>query len=273
MDEFIGKWFVKYIRTHGIRVVSVVGAGGKTSTVFSLKDAWKDKSANGEALMITTTTAMFEPSKSDVDHLVFAENYKTGEIINHLDFLVGQESFNSKSIGLFDGRIEFDDHIKVKGINPLLIDLISETQIFELIVAEADGAKRKSMKAYEIHEPVIPESTDLVIVVLGLSVLNKEIKEDTIHRSANFLKLTGKKEGDIFEISDMPMLFKGDMGFLRGVPKNSDVFVFLNQCDSIDENELNEGVFDEILKIDERIKGILVGSMQKDRYIRLVLKK
>jgi len=265
---------MKYIKIRDAKVISVVGAGGKTSTILSLKDTWKHQAKTGESLIITTTTAMFEPSKRDVDYLIFTDNCDVKDIIEHVTFIGNDEKSNPKIVGVFRNKLRLEDHTKTKGINPNLVDLIGETKTFEHIIVEADGAKRKSMKAYEIHEPVIPKSTELVIIVMGLSVLNKKINESTVHRASNFLKLVNKQENDILEFKDFPKLFIGDMGFLRGVPEKANVLVFMNQYDSVENNCFleEENVFEEILKIDERIKGIVVGSMQKDQCIKEYLK-
>ena len=72
-------------------------------------------------------------------------------------------------------------------------------RLFDFILVEADGAKRKPIKAPADYEPVIPSSTTLVIGVIGLDALGKAIDEETIHRCELFCSLTGKKAGNTID--------------------------------------------------------------------------
>jgi probable selenium-dependent hydroxylase accessory protein YqeC len=69
-------------------------------------------------------------------------------------------------------------HEKSKGQNlPLLI--------------EADGSRQKPLKAPAEHEPPIPDFSDVVIYVAGLSALGKPLHEDHVHRAEQFSQLSG----------------------------------------------------------------------------------
>lgn len=258
---------MNYIEENRVRVVSFVGAGGKTSTVFALNEVFKRSSQKRGLTLVTTTTAMHYPKASEVDEVILCENRKAGEIIEKLKG-ISEKSYNiSASLGVFQYRLETEDHVKVKGIEASLVDRINEEEIFDIIMVEADGAKRKSMKAYETHEPVIPNSTDLVIVLMGLSVLGKKAEPEIVHRLDSFLNLTGKSEGDIIELKDIPKLFRGEMGFLRGVPEKSGLILFLNQWDAYSSENLNEldDLFDEIMNVSDQMIGILAGSIREDK--------
>jgi len=59
---------------------------------------------------------------------------------------------------------------------------------FEYILVEADGAARRPLKAHALHEPVIPEMTDQVVCVVGISGFGKPIK-DAVHRPELYTKI------------------------------------------------------------------------------------
>ncbi len=59
------------------------------------------------------------------------------------------------------------------------------------LLIEADGSRQKALKAPNEHEPVIPEFTDAVIVVAGLSGLGKSLNEKHVHRPQLFSTLSG----------------------------------------------------------------------------------
>ena len=59
------------------------------------------------------------------------------------------------------------------------------------LLIEADGSRQKALKTPNDHEPVIPEFTDAVVVVAGLSGLGKSLNDEYVHRSQLFSTLSG----------------------------------------------------------------------------------
>jgi len=57
---------------------------------------------------------------------------------------------------------------KLKGLSPTLIDRIRDKGIADIILVEADGAKRCPLKAPNETEPVIPFSTTWTLPIVGL---------------------------------------------------------------------------------------------------------
>src|SRR2546428_1630669 len=52
-------------------MVSLIGAGGKTTTLFRLAKELRDE---GGKVLVTTTTKIFKPTKPHVDRLFLVEN-------------------------------------------------------------------------------------------------------------------------------------------------------------------------------------------------------
>lgn len=61
----------------------------------------------------------------------------------------------------------------------------------DVLLVEADGAKRKPLKVPAEHEPVIPEDTDMVIGIAGASAIGRTIKAGC-HRGELVGELLGK---------------------------------------------------------------------------------
>lgn len=60
----------------------------------------------------------------------------------------------------------------------------------DFVLVEADGSRRRPLKAHALHEPVIPLCTRQVICVVGLSGLHRPVSE-VVHRPELFCPLVG----------------------------------------------------------------------------------
>lgn len=60
----------------------------------------------------------------------------------------------------------------------------------DFVLVEADGSRRRPLKAHALHEPVIPPCTRQVICVVGLSGLHRPVSE-VVHRPELFCPLAG----------------------------------------------------------------------------------
>ena len=167
-----------------------------------------------------------------------------------------------------EGTIE-----KAIGIEGHLVDALKRSGHFDVVLVESDGSKRKPLKAYAEHEPVIPTETDIVFIVMGLSALNKPITEDTIHRLPQFLDLIGKTEGESLELEDLFKLFQGENGFLKSIPRNSKIVVIFNQSDCLDEGLNFSTISHKLLAIEPRLHGVFVMSLEKNQVISAIFKE
>jgi len=157
-------------------VVSVVGAGGKTTLIFSLAERLKAD----YKVLVTTTTKIGLPEKNQYDFMAIGcENFP---------------GFNSqKQNGIYVYGASVNDENKLVGLVPALLD--SLTAFFDYILIESDGAKRKLVKGWNSYEPVICKSTTHTIGVLNLNALGMEVNEDNVHRVDEFIKITGAQRG------------------------------------------------------------------------------
>ena len=163
-------------------VVSIVGSGGKTTLMYALA---KELAEKGERVITTTTTKIFPPCPSESPELVVSDNeefllQKAQELFRE----VKQVTLAVKPLGP-----------KHKGLSPTLIDSIRDRGIADVILVEADGAKRCSLKAPNETEPVIPLSTTWTLPVVGLDGIGKVNTEEYVFRPHYFALVTGISEG------------------------------------------------------------------------------
>lgn len=157
-------------------VVSVVGGGGKSSTMFQMAD---EIAVLGHRVITTTTTnigpgqVINAPSvlRVEDDQLSFDALKKLLDAHQHC-LLVSPEKEATRGY-------------KVSGVSPKLVDTLA-MRAAELgvsaIVVEADGSHRLPIKAPAPYEPVVADSTTVLVPVAGLDCLGTPITKEYVHR-------------------------------------------------------------------------------------------
>jgi len=196
-------------------VISLVGAGGKTTTAFSLAREMRDK---GGRILVTTTTAMYHPDRDlwPCDQL-WLKTDPTG---------LAPPDRESGSITVAAGRYEQETG-KIRGYRPDLIDGIAKAGGFDHILVEADGSRGRPLKAPAAHEPVVPRSTRYLLGVAGLFALGKPLCEEWVHRSSLFSELTGLALGKPVTASEIKALLVSPRGLFKSCPAAAERIVIL----------------------------------------------
>lgn len=171
------------------RVVSFVGAGGKTTLLYALAHELAEL---GNRVVVTTTTHMERPTTH------FCE--WSGEIeINRGEVCtIGRSCEGGKIVGI--------PHIRY---NMLL-------EYADYVLIEADGSRKMPLKVPAEHEPVLVEETDFVIGVLGFSSVGKKIA-DVSHRAADVAAFLHKEEHQAVTSEDLAKISFSPQGLLKGV--------------------------------------------------------
>ena len=152
-------------------VISLAGAGGKTSLMFALGN---ELSAERKGTLLTTTTKIREPASSPNFALFLSE--EISEIKKWVLKNLAQYPY------LVVARKKLDDG-KLQGILPEWSEELLSLPEVSSIIVEADGAAGRSLKAPREGEPVLPENTTLLIPVVGIDVLGRPLDEQYVFRS------------------------------------------------------------------------------------------
>lgn len=203
---------------HG-ELIALIGAGGKTTTMFHLARELRER---GQKVLTTTTTKIFKPTKPHVDRLFLVEDPAQLEAIC--------ASINAPAVVGIGHHLEADG--KLTGIPAHWIEELARKQIFDTILVEADGAASRHLKVPSGHEPVIPSLATLTLWLMSIKVIGKPLTSDWVHRSNVAAALLGVPIGTAVTAEMIRALLRQPQGCLKGIPDNSRRIAVINQADS-----------------------------------------
>ena len=155
----------------GRGVTAIVGAGGKTTLLYTLAEELR---AGGRVLLATSThirrperyAAVTEPSEDAIRDAL------------------------SRYGAVCAGTPAEDGKLTAPGLAFSALAALAD-----YVLVEADGAHCLPLKAHAPHEPVIPENAGRVILVAGMDGVGRPIRE-TCHRPAIYAALAGAEPDD-----------------------------------------------------------------------------
>lgn len=198
-------------------LISLCGAGGKTSTLFWLAEYFYKQ---GKRVLITTTTRMFLPAPSHYRELII-ETDPVRQLTRCQALPDGPTL-----VALFSHLDERTG--KVAGPDLRQIDLLKGQQRFDLILVEADGAHHKLLKVPALHEPCIPHQSDWVIALLGGAMVGANAEPSQIHRWAELQALCGIAAGEPLDWALFDRLISHPEGVFKGTPPGARRIWFIN---------------------------------------------
>jgi len=196
-------------------LISVVGAGGKTSTILEMA---KEASCRGDRVIVTTTTHMQHP----VENGYIWQNGPAGKeraairaaMKEHPYVIAGKEGSPTRIESLPDD---------------LLQGLMEDC---DLLLSEADGARRMPIKAPREYEPVIPDKTQIIIICIGLDAIGQNL-DDCTCRKEEMLRLPGiDGNKPVTEEAAARTLYYGYREPLSKVYRNASFYYIMNKADN-----------------------------------------
>jgi probable selenium-dependent hydroxylase accessory protein YqeC len=234
-------------------LISLVGAGGKTTLMFRLA---RDLAAEGKKVVTTTTTKILEPSSEETAFLFVdrdEENLRHS-VFSHLD--------KYKHITIASERL---GSRKLKGVSSGLVNDLWSSHEIDYLIIEADGASRRPIKAPRDGEPVIPSNTTLVVAILGVDGVGIELNEENAFQPELISKMIGIPIGGKVTDEAMAVLMTDPEGIFRGAPPSSRVVAFLNKVDIPDGIAKAKRVAEKILKKEHpQIERIVLGQLMNE---------
>lgn len=216
------KELFRQIELHS-HVISLVGAGGKTTTMEALADYL---SKQGHQVLMTTTTHIRRPSLSE-DQLIEEENLS----------LIMKKRERHKLIAL---GLPLLDH-EHKWQAPSMDFLEKLPELFDYILCEGDGSKCQPLKIPRKKEPVLFPKTDTVLGLMGLSSLHQPVESSLFgyKEASDELKEELLSEGSFLNTRHLYKIASAPYGLHKNVTTEN-YHILLNQADLISEEDRSE---------------------------------
>ncbi|NLC76658.1 MAG: putative selenium-dependent hydroxylase accessory protein YqeC [Clostridia bacterium] len=210
---------VHKLNCQGINVISVVGGGGKTSTIRRLA---QELNSLGKKVIVTTTTRLGAAEALSYKHRLLTSQFPPGKDLTNQE-LPDREL-------LLVGSVQDAD--KFVGIAPEEVDLLHGRDRERYLLVEADGAAKKPFKAPAAQEPVIPRSSQLVIAVVGAWALGLPLNADYFHRPHLIARLTGLSLDEPLTVEAAATVILHREGYRKGIPAGAGFAVLINGIDA-----------------------------------------
>jgi len=205
------------IRVSDSSVIGFVGAGGKTTAMF--------RAAQELAQALVTTTTHLGTWQASMANVQFA--WEPDEPMPDMESALGA------GIVLVTGLLD-EETKRFRGLTPPQLERLRQLAGYHdlPLFIEADGSRQKPFKAPAEHEPVIPEFTQTVVVVAGLSGLGKPLTEENVHRAQRFAELSKSKMDEPVTAEKLIEVLTHPDGGLKNIPAGARRVALLNQADT-----------------------------------------
>ena len=201
-------------------VISLVGAGGKTSLMFKLAH---ELALAGESVLTTTTTKIYEPRPEQSINLIISDS--VSRVLEQ-----AQEALKNHPhiTAAFE---KLPDQRKLRGFTPEFVQAIWHSHLFRWILVEADGAAGRPLKAPADHEPVIPACTTQLVGIVGLNGAGQPLNDQWVFRHERFSQLSGLAHGLEVSAAAIAAVLTHNKGIFKNAPAAAARIAFCNQAD------------------------------------------
>ena len=250
-------------------VVSLVGAGGKTSALCRLA---RELAAAGHRVIVATTTAMLLRELAAVGPLVMAasDEVLVAELSEALER--GRVAGAARAPGT-DG--------KVVGLPLATIDRLWADCPVDYVLVEADGSRGLPLKAFGPHEPQVPGATSTIVAVAGLDAIGRPLSAEHVHRADALAAILGVPLGATVTPWMFVNALREKVRQLRQGWPASRIVALLNKADGRDEEALGFQIARELLAIvhdtdrsplaadGQCPDAVIVASLRRGRFARV----
>ncbi len=202
---------VNKLRGH---IVSIIGGGGKSSLLLKMGKELAEQSLQ----VILTSTTKTQPLPN-IGLVLSADNpnflSEVQVLLEELRIALVAKTYYKK-----DSLI---------GVNiPTIFDL---TSVGDILLIEADGSRKRSLKTHKESEPVISPNSTAVIILCGANVVGELLNEETVHRAELFSQKWRLPFGTVLTPEIIANELLSPHSYLRNIPLRAEVRILINQCD------------------------------------------
>ena len=190
-------------------LVSVVGAGGKKTTLYALAERI-------DRAVVTATV-----------RIPIFDQY-VAEVAVTEDPLGALRAAENWPLGLVPEQ-ERDD--RYRGYDTAVVGEIADAGVADAVLVKADGARMRDFKAPSAREPQIPAATDTVVPVASAHVVGEPLTEDLVHRPELVADIAGVDVGDEVTPEAVAAVLASDRGGMKDVPDDATAIPLVNKVD------------------------------------------
>lgn len=235
-------------------MVSLVGAGGKTTLMFRLA---RELAEAGETVLTTTTTKILRPAEEQSASVVVSGD--VSDVIRKVEECLVEHPHATAARG------DLVSEGKLTGFDPSEIEDIWETGLFQWILVESDGAAGRPMKAPADHEPVVPPCSTLVVGVVGLDGVGQSLGEEHVFRSEIFSRISGLPLGSPVTEESIVCVIVHPEGLFKGCPAGAGRFVLLNKAEDNRTREAGQRIASILSESEKgRIEKVFIGAVGRE---------
>lgn len=234
----------------GRRIISVVGAGGKKTSMYALAGAVSGRVA------LTSTAHMYLYDQALVDVVELVEP--------HHDVL--PRFPDARVVGY--GGLALDTP-RVAGLTAAQVAALAADPDFALVVIKADGAKGRWVKAPADYEPIVPPCTERVLCFASAQVIGRPLDDTIAHRPALIAAATGAAPGAPLTVEHIGRLLASPLGSMKGLDAH-EVLPVLNMVDDAVVERAARAAAHLALELTTRFDTVVLASLRHGRIVDVV---
>ncbi len=235
-------------------IVSVVGAGGKKTTLYRLLAIHPGR----VGLSATSFTYTFPRDLPAEVHVAPLEQ-----------LLVEVPASPAQRIAY---ALPSDKKGRLGGLEAADVLTIHRSGGFDLTLLKADGARMRRIKCPAEHEPQIPDCADTVLLVLSVAAVGRPLDDRVAHRPERVSEVTGLKLGDTIQPRHLGRIYSHPLGLLKGTGERHVVPV-VHMVDGPEQEEAARQVAAHALAGSQRFDRVVLTSTRRDSYLVDIIRR
>ena len=234
-------------------LITIVGAGGKTTTMYTLAG---ELAQRGKCVITTTTTQIFYPEPGETDALIVAAD--TPILLQNIR-AAWQHQQRITVAGTF---LRTD---KLAGLQPEQPYELLMKSGADAVIVEADGARHRMIKAPAEHEPVIPVQTNVALLLMSAESINQPLSAEIAHRPEQVATVTRVNVGDVLSPAVIARLMTSEQGALKHIPETATAYLLITHASMAQKAAIHELV--DLMQCSPRIVSVLSSDKPGEWFI------
>jgi probable selenium-dependent hydroxylase accessory protein YqeC len=230
------------------RIVSLVGAGGKKTTLYALAEALSERVA------LTSTSHMYPYARSTVERVVTVLPDGTPPAAEGRVVAYGGLTDTTKRLG---------------GLSERQIEQLAALPDYARILIKADGARARWVKAPAPYEPIIPACTERVLYLVSGAVIGCALDERIAHRPERVAAVTGARIGELLTSVHLARLLASPAGALQGLGA-AELVPVINMVDDAERLTSARHAARAALAATTRFDRVVLAAMRESRIVDVV---